>query len=59
VHGGVALFVKSDYSFCIGYDLTIDNIENICMETLEMILGAIYKPPLFSNLDFLDALEVT
>jgi len=43
VHGDVALFVKSDYSLCIGYDLTIDNIENICMETLEMILGAIYN----------------
>lgn len=54
MHGGVALFVKSDYSFRIGYD-----IENIWIETLEMILGVIYKTSHFSNLDFLDALEVT
>ena len=40
------------------YDWNINNIENVWIKILEMIIGVIYKPPSFSNLDFLDALEV-
>ena len=59
IGGGVALFVKSDFSFCIRNDLKIDLIENIWIETQDMIIGVIYKPPNFSNTEFLDKLEVT
>ena len=57
--GGVALFVKSDISFCIRNDLKIDLIESIWIKTQDMIIGVIYKPPNFSNTEFLDKLEVT
>ena len=59
IDGGVALFVKSNFAFCIRNDLKIDPIENIWIETQDMIIGVIYKPPNFSNTDVLDKLEVT
>ena len=43
----------------IPYHLKIDQIENIWVETQDRIIGVIYKPPSFSNLDFLDRLKVT
>lgn len=52
IGGGVALFVKSNNNFCARDDLKIDQIENIWVETQGMIIGVIYKPPSFSNLDF-------
>ena len=59
VGGGVALFLKSDFSFCIRNNWKIDLIENIWIETQDMFIGAIYKPPNFSNTEFLDKLQVT
>ena len=59
IGGAVALFVKSDFSFCIRNDLKIDLIKNIWIETQDMIIGVIYKPPNFSNTEFLDKLDVT
>ena len=57
--GGVALYVRSDCSFSIRNDLKIDLVENLWIETDNMIVGVIYKPPNFSNLEFLDKLERT
>jgi len=47
--GDVALYVSSGYSFAIINDLKIDSIENLWIETNDMIVGVIYKPPNFSN----------
>ena len=57
--GGVALYVSFGYSFAIRNDLKIDSIENLCIETNDMIVGVIYKPTNFSNPEFLDKLEGT
>lgn len=57
--GGEALFVRSDYTFRVRNDLKIDHIENIWIETQDMIIGVIYTPPNFCNPDFLDRLEET
>ena len=56
--GGVALYVRSGYSFSIRNDLKID-IENLWIETNDMIVGVIYKPPNFSNPEILEKLEKT
>lgn len=55
--GGVALYVKSDHSFQIRNDLKIDDIENIWIETQNLIIGLVYKPPNFSNNEFLVKFE--
>ena len=47
--GGVALYVSLGYSFAIRNDLKIYSIENLWIETNDMIVGVIYKPPNFSN----------
>ena len=55
--GGVGLYIKSDSNFHLRDDLKIDTIENLWIETLDLIIGVIYKPPSLSNRDFLDKLE--
>ena len=45
--GGVALYVKSEYSFTLRNDLKIDTIENIWIETSDLIVGVIYNPPAY------------
>ena len=57
--GGVALYARSGYSFSIRNDLKIDSIENLWIETNDIIVGVIYKPPNFSNPEFFDKLERT
>ena len=52
---GVALNVS--YYFAIRNNLKIDSIENLWIETTDMIVGVIYKPPNFSNPEFLDKFE--
>ena len=47
--GGVALYVCSDHSFSLRNDLKIDSIENLWIETHNMIVSVIYKPLIFSN----------
>ena len=49
--------VKSDRNFHLRDDLRIDTIENVWIETQDLIIGVIYKPPSLSNRDFLDNLE--
>ena len=51
--GGVDLYIKSDYSFHLRDYLRIDIIENVWIETKDLIIGVIYKPPSLSNRDFL------
>ena len=55
--GGAGLYVKSDRNFHLLDDLRIDTIENVWIETQDLIIGVIYKPPSLSNRDFLDKLE--
>ena len=55
--GGVGLSIKSDRNFHFQDDLRIDTIENVWIETQDLIIGVIYKPPSLSNCDFLDKLE--
>ena len=55
--GGVTLYARSGYSFSITNVLKIDSIENLWIEINNMIVGVIYKPPNFSNPEFLDKLE--
>ena len=43
--GGVALYVRSGYSFSIRNDLKIDSIGNLWIETNDMIVDVIYKAP--------------
>ena len=57
--GGVALYVSLGYSFSLRNDIKIDSIENLWIETNDMIVGVIYKRPNFSNQKFLDKLERT
>jgi len=57
--GGVALFIRSHYTYIIRNDLKIDGIENLWIETQELIIGLVYKPPKFSNHQFLESLEQT
>ena len=57
--GGVALYIRLGYSYSMRNDLKIDSIENLWIETNDTVVGVIYKPPNFSNSDFLDKLERT
>lgn len=55
--GGVAPYVKQDHTFTARDDLKLRDIENIWIESADLIIGIIYKPPQFSNQNFLDNLE--
>ena len=54
---GVALFLKEDVDYCLREDLRIDGIENIWVETQNLIIGVIYNPPNRSQRQFLDEFE--
>ena len=45
IGGGFALFLKEDVDYCLREDLRIDGIENIWVETQNLIIGVIYNPP--------------
>lgn len=55
--GGVALYVKQDHTFTARDNLKLRDIENIWIESADLIIGIIYKPPQFSNQNFLDNLK--
>ena len=57
--GCVALYVRLGCSYSMRNDLKIDSIENLWIETNDTIVDVIYKPPNFSNSEFLDKLERT
>lgn len=58
IGGGVAIYVKSDYSYFMRNGLKIDSVENLCIETDDKIMRVIYKPPILPNSESLDKLEV-
>ena len=45
--GGVALYVRSGYSYSMRNDLKTDSIGNLWIKTNDTIVGVIYKPPNF------------
>ena len=57
IGSGVALFLKEDVDYCLREDLRIDGIENIWVETQNLIIGVIYNPPNRSQRQFLDEFE--
>ena len=57
IGGGFALFLKEDVDYCLREDLRIDGIENIWVETQNLIKGVIYNPPNRSQRQFLDKFE--
>ena len=57
--GGVGLFIKTEYNFHIRDDLRLNAIENLWVETQDLIIGVLYKPPNLLNREFLDLSEET
>ena len=55
--GGVALYLKSDVNYMLRDDLKIDGIENIWVDTQDLLIGVIYNPPNRSQREFLDVFE--
>ena len=43
--GGVALYLKSNINYMLRDDLKIDDIENIWVDTQDLLIGVIYNPP--------------
>ena len=46
---GVGLFIKTEHSFKLRDDLKQHIIEKVWIETQNLIVGIIYKPPSLSN----------
>ena len=55
--GGVALYLQYGYDFQVHEDLRIDGIENLSVDTGELIVGIIYNPLNRSLAEFLDNME--
>ena len=55
--GGVALYLKSNINYMLRDDLKIDDIENIWVDTQDLLIGVIYNPPNRSQREFLDEFE--
>ena len=55
--GGVALYLKSNINYMLRNDLKIDDIENIWVDTQDLLIGVIYNPPNRSQREFLDEFE--
>ena len=55
--GGVALYLKSSFDYNLRDDLKIVGIENIWVDTQDLLIGVIYNPPNRSQREFLDEFE--
>ena len=55
--GGVALYLKTSFDYSVREDLKINGIENIWVDTHDMLIGVIYNPPNRSRREFLDEFE--
>ena len=55
--GGVALYLKSNSEYTIRDDLKIVGIENVWLDTQDLLIGVMYNPHKRSQLEFLDAFE--
>ena len=55
----MGLFIKTEYNFHITDDLRINAVENLWVETQDLIIGVLYKPPNLLNRKYLDLFEET
>ena len=55
--GGVALYIKSSFEYHLRNDLKIAGVENIWVDTQDLLIGVIYNPPSGSQRDFIDEFE--
>ena len=55
--GGVALYLKSSFDYSLRNDLKMACIENTWVETNDLLIGVIYKPPGRSQREFLEQFE--
>ena len=55
----VGLFLKTENNFHIRDDLRLNAIENLWVETQDLIIGVLDKPANLLNREFLDLLEET
>lgn len=55
--GGVALYLKSSFDYSLRNDLKMDCLENIWVETNDLLIGVIYNPPGRSQREFLEQFE--
>ena len=55
----MGLFLKTENNFHIRDDLRLNAIENLWVETQDLIIGVLDKPPNLLNREFLDLLEET
>ena len=55
--GGVALYLKSSFEYHLRNDLKIAGVENIWVDTQDLLIGVIYNPPSGSQRDFIDEFE--
>ena len=57
IGGRVALYLKSNVNFMLRDDLKIDGIENLWVDTQDLLIGVLYDPPIRSEREFLDQFE--
>ena len=57
IRGRVALYLKSNVNYMLRDDLKIDGIENIWLDTQDLLIGVIYNPPNRCQHEFLDEFE--
>ena len=57
VDGGVALYLKSNVNYMLRDDFKINGIENLWVDTQDLLIGVIYNPPNRSQREFLDEFE--
>lgn len=55
--GGVALYLKSSFEYHLRNDLKLASVENIWVDTQDLLIGVIYNPPSRSQRDFIDEFE--
>ena len=55
--GGVALYLKSSFEYHLRNDLKLVGVENIWVDTQDLLIGVIYNPPTRSQRDFIDEFE--
>ena len=55
--GGVTLYLKSSLEYHLRNDLKIAGVENIWVDTQDLLIGVIYNPPSGSQRDFIDEFE--
>jgi len=55
--GGVALYLKPSFEYHLSNDLKIAGVENIWVDTQELLIGVIYNPPSGSQRNCIDEFE--